>query len=145
MVKVEFPARMTAAGRVYHELQGQGLWGYIHNELELGNRADWTIHMLDRQFKAVSTTNALSILVYSNIVQSTMMGAHKHQLLRELFIPHEEHDERQMVEPLHYQWLPVQNRRTEIVEVELGDLNGNVIRLPRGKTLVTIAIRQMEH
>lgn len=141
VVKAELPARTTASGRIYHELPLQNLGSYNHNELTLGNTVDGTIHLLYRQFKDAMAVDSRSVLVYSSLVQPTIMGNQKHQLLREIFIPHKDHDNRQLVEPRHYQWLPVENRQTEVVEVILEDLNGGFIKLPRGKTLVTVAVR----
>ena len=112
--------------------------------LQLNSNVTWTIFWLERHFNVASSTNARSILVYSDMVQSTIMGGQRHHLLRELFLPKEEYDERQMVEPNHYQWIPISKMRTEIVEVELADLNGKLLKLPQGKTLVTVAVRQME-
>lgn len=126
------------------DTSGQSFMNYRRPFIELSGAVNWSVYNIDRQFKEISSTNARSILVYSDIVQSTVMGPQRHHLLRELFIPHEEHDERQMVEPVHYQWVPIARMRTEIVEVELADLNGQLLKLPRGKTVVTLSVRPTE-
>lgn len=82
------------------------------------------------------------MLVYTDLVQTSYMGHQKHELLREIFLKHDNHDTRQLSEPVHYQWLPVRSQMVEVVSVELGDLDGKLIQLPKGKTLVTVALRQ---
>lgn len=36
----------------------------------------------------------------------------------------------------------IRSNLVEVISVELADLDGNLIKLPKGKTLVTMALRQ---
>ena len=72
------------------------------------------------------------------------MGNTKVQLLRELVVKRgTEHGEHTYTEPLHLQWIPVSTHNTDIVEVQLADVNGDLLQLPKGKSLVTLALKQM--
>ena len=47
------------------------------------------------------------------------------------------------MEPLHYQWTPMRNKDPVIVEVELGYVNGDLLKLPHGKTLVAVGLKKI--
>ena len=101
----------------------------------------WTFGNLDRTFGEASNMNKTQLaLVYCDLVQSTLVGNQKHALLRELTLK-DSGGSRQSVEPLHYQWLPVRNNVIEVVHVQLADADGNFLKLPTGKTMVTVALR----
>lgn len=110
----------------------------------LASDFSWQVHAIDRHFKQMSSANARAIFVYSDVVQSTPMGPQRHHLLRELYLPEESHDPRQMVEPLHYQWIPIAKMKTETIDVTLADLKGKLVKLPQGQTTITLCARPMQ-
>ena len=102
----------------------------------------WTFSHLNRSFGEVANIEtSRAALVYCDLVQSTLVGNQKHPLLREITIP-DSGGERQSVEPLHHQWLPVRNNVVEVVHVQVADPNGNLLKLPSGKTMVTVALKR---
>ena len=101
----------------------------------------WTFGHLNRLFGDVANIEtSRAALVYCDLVQSTLVGNQKHPLLREITIP-DSGGARQSVEPLHYQWLPVRNNVVEVVHVQVADPDGNLLKLPNGKTMVTVALK----
>ena len=101
----------------------------------------WTFGHLNRSFGEVAhIESSRAALVYCDLVQSTLVGNQKHPLLREITIP-DSGGARQSVEPLHYQWLPVRNNVVEVVHLQVSDPNGNLLKLPDGKTMVTVALK----
>ena len=101
----------------------------------------WTFGNLNRTFgEAAKIHKTRLALIYCDLVQSTLVGNQKHPLLRELTLK-DSGGSRQSVEPLHYQWLPVRNNVVEVVHVQLADAEGNLLKLPVGKTMVTVALK----
>ena len=102
----------------------------------------WTFSHLNRSFGEVANIeSSRAALVYCDLVQSTLVGNQKHPLLREITIP-DSGGSHQSVEPLHYQWLPVRNNVVEVVHVQVSDPDGNLLKLPSGKTMVTVALKR---
>ncbi len=116
-------------------------WQIFGDFIIFSQYKDWYFTGIDETFASVTTAPARSLLVYSDLVQSSYMGNQKHPLLREIFIPRATH-ERQLTEPLHYQWLPLRNNSVEVVHIEIGKLDGSLATLPKGKTLVSVCIRR---
>ena len=69
-------------------------------------------------------------MVYSDLVESSVVGSGKYPLLRE-------------VQPLHYQWVKVRGNQLERVEVEIATPCGPLAVLSPGKTLVTIGLKRL--
>ena len=102
----------------------------------------WTFSHLNRSFgELANMETSRATLVYCDLVQSTLVGNQKHPLLREITIP-DSGGARQSVEPLHHQWLPVRNNMVEVVHVQVADPDGNLLKLPEGKTMVTVALKR---
>ena len=114
-----------------------------HGYIYFSRYVDWTFFNLNDAFReATRVQDARSILVYSDLVQSTLVGNQKYSLLREVVVP-ESGGQRQSIEPMHYQWLPIRNNIVEVVHVQLADLNGALLKLPPSKTLVTVMLRRV--
>ena len=76
----------------------------------------WSFYKLNTTFREVTKVqDARSVLVYSDLVQSTLVGNQKHSLT-------------------------MRNNIVEVVHVQLADLNGALLKLPPGKTLQTMAL-----
>ena len=102
------------------------------------NRAADTTSASSADGKASSTRLAM---VYCDIVQSSLVGNQKHQLLRELTLK-DSGGTRRSVEPLHYQWLGVRNNVIEVVHVQLADEDGKFLDIPKGKTMLTVTLKR---
>ena len=147
----------ATGGRQYNESRiteihsgNRSYWGLNNHAYPIGPRrprvvfsrtCNWHFSGQNAAFLKNTTTKSRSLHVYCSLAQSTFMGSQKAQLLREVFLKHDEYDHRQLVEPLHYQWIPMSSKEVEIIEVEIADLDGKIATLPQGKTIATVAIR----
>ena len=80
-------------------------------------------------------------MVYTDLVQSTVVGNGKFSLLRKLSVPRQGQG-RVTVEPYHREWVPLQANWIERVEIQLSTPGGELTHLSPGKTLVTIGLQQ---
>ena len=154
--------RSYAGGRPIHEVRDiyeNGIssntlisvkkWGPFGEPIVYFSRfVNWWFTGLNRAADTTSTSSAgdkTSItrlaMVYCDIVQSSLVGNQKHQLLRELTLK-DSGGSRRSVEPLHYQWLGVRNNVVEVVHVQLADENGKFLTLPEGKTMLTVTLKR---
>ena len=81
------------------------------------------------------------VMVYTDLVQSTVVGNGKFPLLRKLSVDRQGRG-RVTVEPYHREWVPLQTNWIEIVEFQLSTPGGELTHLSPGKTLVTVGLRQ---
>ena len=87
-------------------------------------------------------TSKRTVMVYSDVVESTVVGSGKFPLLREVQLLRTGEGE-STAEPLHHQWIKVRGNQLDIVEVEIADTSGPLTILPTGKTIVTIGLKQL--
>lgn len=104
---------------------------------------EWHFINLNQTFTNLHRHAGQAVMVYTNLQQSAIVGNTKAQLLRELVIHRGGEAGHSNSEPTHLQWIPVATHQADIVEVQLADVNGNLISLPKGKSLVTVALKQM--
>lgn len=78
-------------------------------------------------------------MVYTDLVQSTVVGNGKFPLLRKLSVVRQG---RVTVEPYHREWVPVQANWIKRLEIQLSTPGGDLTHLSPGKTLVTIGLQQ---
>ena len=123
------------------------IWSYSDSGavwVRFSRSVEWHFHGLNKSFVDIHSHPSKAVLVYTNLQQSTIVGGSKAQLLRELVVRRgTDHGEHTYTEPLHLQWVPVSTHQTDIVEVQLANVNGNLSSLPKGKSLVTLALKQM--
>ena len=111
------------------------------NLVYFSRHMNWTFGNLNRTFGEAAKIHKTQLaLIYCDLVQSTLVGNQKHPLLRELTLK-DSGGSRQSVEPLHYQWLPVRNNVVEVVHVQLAEADGKLLKLPVGKTMVTVSLK----
>ena len=121
------------------------LWYYSigkENWIRLSGNIEWRLTGLNATYDKLHKHVGKAVMVYSNLQQSNVVGASKVQLLRQLVVRQGGNDGHTYVEPKHVEWLPVSTRQTDIVEVQLADVAGNLLTLPKGKSMATIAMKQ---
>ena len=124
-------------------------WGPLNEPIVYFSRyVNWWFTGLNRVADTTSadsadgkTSSTRLAMVYCDIVQSSLVGNQKHQLLRELTLK-DSGGSRRSVEPLHYQWLGVRNNVIEVVHVQLADENGKFLEMPKGKTMLTVTLKR---
>ena len=103
---------------------------------------EWQLNNLNASFEKMVGTSKRTVMVYSDIVESTVVGSGKYPLLREVQLLRTGEGE-STVEPLHHQWIKVRGNQMEMVEVEIASTSGPLAILPPGKTLVTIGLKKL--
>ena len=110
--------------------------------LQLSLLVQWQLNNLDASFEKIIGTTRRTMMVYSDIVESSVMGSGKFPLLREVQIMRTG-DGESTAEPLHHQWIKVRGNQLDIIEVEIANTDGTLAVLPPGKTIVTIGLKQL--
>ena len=121
------------------------MWKYTigdQNWVRLTGNFEWRLTNLNATYDTIHKHVGTAVMVYSNLQESNVVGASKVQLLRQLVARQGGNDGHTYVEPKHLEWFPVSTRQTDIVEVQLADVAGNLLKLPKGKSLVTVAMKQ---
>ena len=111
-------------------------WMRLHMAFE------WQLNNLNASFEKVVGTRKRIVMVYSDLVESTVVGSGKFPLLREVQLLRTGEGE-STAEPLHHQWIKVRGQQLDILEVEIASTSGPLAILPPGKTLVTIGLKQL--
>ena len=112
------------------------------NRLHLSRMVEWQLNNLNASFEKIVGTSKRTVMVYSDIVESTVVGSGKYPLLREVQLLRTGEGE-STAEPLHHQWIKVRGQQMDILEVEIASTSGPLAILPPGKTLVTIGLKQL--
>ena len=102
----------------------------------------WRLNNLDASFEKIVGTRKRTVMVYSDLVESTVVGSGKYPLLREVQLLRTG-DGESTAEPLHHQWIKLRGNQLDILEVEIASTSGPLAILPPGKTLVTIGLKQL--
>ena len=110
--------------------------------LLLSRMVEWQFNNLDASFEKIVGTSKRTVMVYSDIVESTVVGSGKYPLLREVQLLRTGEGE-STAEPLHHQWIKVRGNQLDILEVEIASTGGPLAILPPGKTLVTIGLKKL--
>ena len=113
-----------------------------NNQLHLSRMVKWQFNNLNAPFEKLVGTSKRTVMVYTDVVESTVVGSGKFPLLREVQLSRTGEGE-STVEPLHHQWIKVRGNQLEIVEVEIATPSGLLAILPPGKTIVTIGLKQL--
>ena len=103
---------------------------------------EWQLNNLNASFEKLVGTRKRTVMVYSDLVESSVVGSGKFPLLREVQLLRTGEGE-STVEPLHHQWIKVRGQQMDILEVEIASTSGPLAILPPGKTLVTIGLKQL--
>ena len=103
---------------------------------------EWRLNNLNASFEKIVGTRKRTVMVYSDLVESTVVGSGKFPLLREVQL-WRTGDGESTAEPLHHQWIKVRGHQLDILEVEIASTAGPLAILPPGKTLVTIGLKQL--
>ena len=103
---------------------------------------EWQLNNLDASFEKIVGTRKRTVMVYSDLVESTVVGSGKYPLLREVQLLRTG-DGESTAEPLHHQWIKLRGKQLDILEVEIASTSGPLAILPPGKTLVTVGLKKL--
>ena len=81
-----------------------------------------------------------TVMVYSDLVQSSVVGSGRFPLLREVTLKRTG-EGRVTVEPYHREWIPIRSKTIDIVEIELATARGPLTQLSDGQTIITVGLQ----
>ena len=111
-------------------------------QVHFARRVRWRFINLNTSFNALVGPPKQTVMVYSDVVESTIVGAQKHPLLREVQLERTGSG-RATVEPIHHEWIKLRSNRLEVIEVQIATPDGPLSVLLSGKTIVTLGIRPL--
>ena len=111
-----------------------------HGKIYFSRTVQWTFRRLNESFNKLHNTKEV-VMVYTDMVQSTVVGNGRFPLLRKLSVVCQGQG-RVTVEPYHREWVPLQSNLIEMVEIQLSTPGGDLTHLSPGKTLVTVGLQQ---
>jgi len=125
-----------------HNAHSTNFWNITsRGSLQLSPYCNWRFDYLDELYDqhyggdvTVSETLRTPLYVYCNVAQSTVMGNQVTDLLRE--VPHDPN--RMTFEPKHIQYLPVRSDVFDIIETQVAEDDGELVKFPEGVTTVTL-------
>lgn len=121
-------------------------WTYFQqSEFVYFSRAlQWTFFNLNESFEALMNTkdSVEQVMVYSDLVQSSVVGTGRYPLLREVTL-NRTTKKRVSIEPRHREWIPVRSKTIDMVEIELATPSGPLTKVSDGKTIVTVGLQQL--
>ena len=149
------PVAPDGAYRQYYDWEGENYVGVNYTStpfaittienvkfMRLHMAFEWQLNNLNASFEKIVGTRKRTVMVYSDLVESTVVGSGKFPLLREVQLLRNGEGE-STAEPLHHQWIKVRGNQADILEVEIASTSGPLAILPPGKTLVTIGLKQL--
>ena len=113
-----------------------------NDNLHLSRMVEWQFNNFTAPFEKLVGTSKRTVMVYSDVVESTVVGSGKFPLLREVQLLRTGHGQ-STVEPLHHQWIKVRGNQLDIVEVEIAAPQGPLAILPPWETIVDIGLKQL--
>ena len=124
--------KQSAQGAYYEpalntELGQHDLWKIENSHLRLSLCVNWRFINLNVAFREVVGEPSRTFLVYSDLVDSNVIGEQQHALVREVEYRRQGKGVAYF-EPLHIQWLPCRRKYMDTVEVEIAESHGAQVR-----------------
>ena len=123
------------------ELDRHDLWKVESDYLQLSQIINWVFINLNVALREVVGEPSRTFLVYSDVVDSNIIGAQLHPLVREVEYRRQGKGVAYF-EPLHIQWLPCRCEYMDTIEVELAESNGALVKFGTGRTLITFVFKR---
>ena len=115
-------------------------WKVEGDYLKLSLSCPWRFVNLNQTFRHSSEFPSVRPLhVYCDVGTSSMVGGRITDLLREIKY-HLENTTH--FEPRHIQYVPVRNEVVEIVETQMAEINGDLVKFGEGHTLLTLHFKR---
>lgn len=119
-------------------IRGSSSGLFVH----LPQRVQWRFMNLNTTFNCLVGPPKQTLMIFSDMVESIVVGAQKHLLLRKVQLERTGQG-RATVEPFHHERIKLRSNRLEVIEVEIATPDGPLSILPPGKTIVTLGFRRV--
>ena len=87
---------------------------------------------LNTTFNSLVGPPKQTLMIFSDMVESIVVGAQKHPLLRKVQLERTGQG-RATVEPFHHEWIKLRSNRLEVIEVEIATLTDLCLFYPLEK------------
>ena len=116
------------------------LYKFQNGRVYFSRALEWRFRRLNESFDKLHNGKEV-VMVYTDLVQSTVVGNGRFPLLRKLSVDRKGSG-RVTVEPFHREWVPLQTNWIEVVEFQLSTPGGELTHLSPGKTLITVGLQR---
>ena len=109
--------------------------------LRLSIYCNWRFLNLNKAFEVVVGNSSRSLLVYPNVGGGSVVGNQVTDLLREVNLIRRGAGV-QYFEPYHIQYIPVRKDVIDIIEVQVAETTGELVRFGDGNTIMTLHFKK---
>ena len=120
---------------------GWRYWCVEDGFLKLSVYCNWRFTNFNSTFQNVIGNEKHSLFVYSDVGGSSVVGDQVTDLLREINFSRTGKGA-QYFEPLHIQYIPVRKETLDIIEVQVAETTGELVKFGDGNTVVTIHVKK---
>jgi len=114
---------------------------FLPDYLQLSVSCSWRFTNLNVAFRSVVGEPTRSLHVYSDVAGSSIVGNRVTDLLREIQYKREGRGT-MYFEPLHIQYLSLRNEVVEIIQTQVAETNGDLVKFGEGNTIVTLHFKK---
>ena len=115
--------------------------GSISDYVQLSTSVNWRFINLNHSFRNVLGPSARSLLVYSDISSSGVVGNQVTDLLREVDYRREGRGS-YYFEPNHLQYIKLRKEVVNIIEVQVAETTAELVEFGKGNTIVTLHFKK---
>ena len=115
--------------------------GSLSNYVQLSTNVNWRFVNLNHSFKNVLGPSSRSLLVYSDVGSSSVVGNQITDLLREVDYKREGRGS-YYFEPTHLQYIKVRKDVIDIIETQVAETGGKLVEFGKGNTILTLHFKK---
>lgn len=116
-------------------------WDVFGTVFQLSMACNWRFIHLNHAFGAVVGSPNRTLHVYSDAGKSGIVGGQVTDLLREIQYIRRGRGTTYF-EPLHVQYLPIRNEVFDVLETQISETDGQLVRFGQGQTIVTLHFKR---
>ena len=134
------PVLSLVAADVFHRGQ-PAFWTVESGLMKLSLFCNWRFLNINLAFQNVIGSPVRSLMVYSDVGGSSVVGNQITDLLRQVKF-RLRGDGSQYFEPVHIQYIPVRKDVIDIIETQVAETTGDLARFGEGNTIVTLHFKK---
>ena len=115
-----------------------------YKALRLHSFCDWFITDINDSFAKLFGSEQRTLLVYTDVAQSQIVGAGMTDFIREGEYSNKFRG-RVLYEPAHLHFIPIRRNVIDVIEVQVGETNGNEVNFAGGKVILTLKFERRSH
>jgi len=134
-------------GDLYDSDRNRVFWNVVKKTLKnadflrLSIFCNWRFLNLNKAFESVIGRSSRSLFVYSDVGGGSVVGNQVTDLLREVNLIRRGAGIHYF-EPTHIQYIPVRKEVLDIIEVQVAETTGELVRFGIGQTIVTLHFKK---